>query len=254
MSDLFETIRTSFWHVLPIFIAATFALAIIAERVKALYSTYPVRDLEGFFDKLTDLVMGGKLAEAVALCDRYPAKPTAQVAKQALLRAHQPENLIENGLQLSVGQFTQSIQKRTAFLATIANVATLLGLFGTIAGLIHSFQAVGHADAQQKAALLASGISTAMNATMMGLAVAIPSMVAFSFLMSRTNQLIAETDHSAVRTLDILKQRYYSAESEALSPFNHLNAGGTDLDEEEEMGAAPRSRRGGGRGGMENRP
>jgi biopolymer transport protein ExbB/TolQ len=167
---------------------------------------------------MTDLVMGGKLGEAVAHCDKYPQKPAAQVAKQALLRAHQPENLIEHGVQLAMGQATQAIQKRTAFLATIANVATLLGLLGTIAGLIASFEAVGHADAQQKSALLAAGISQAMNATMLGLAVAIPCMVFFSFLMNRSNRLIAELDHSAVKMVDILKQRYYAAESEAVNP------------------------------------
>jgi biopolymer transport protein ExbB/TolQ len=136
----------------------------------------------------------------------------AQIVKQALLRAHQPETLIEHGLQLAVGTATQKIQKRTTFLATIANVATLLGLFGTIAGLIHSFEAVGHADPQQKSALLAAGISQAMNATMMGLAVAIPCMVAFSFLMNRSNKLVADIEHAAIHSLDMLKQRYYSAE------------------------------------------
>jgi biopolymer transport protein ExbB/TolQ len=241
MTQFFEFLRTSFWHVMPILVAGGFAAAIILERFKALYGTYPIKDTEGFFDKLTDLVMGGKLGEAVAHCDRYPAKPAAQVAKQALLRAHQPENLIEHGVQLAMGRATQAIQKRTAFLATIANVATLLGLLGTIAGLIHSFEAVGHADAQQKSALLAAGISQAMNATMLGLAVAIPCMIFFSFLMNRTNRLIAELDHSAVRMVDILKQRYYAAESEAINP-RYDNGHGDDDDDDAEPVARKGSR------------
>ena len=133
--------------------------------------------------------------------------------RQALLRAHQPEALIEQGLMIAVSEQTQAIQKRTSFLATIANVATLLGLLGTIAGLITSFEAVGHADPQQKSALLAAGISQAMNATMLGLAVAIPCMVAFSFLMNRTNRLVSELEQAGMRSLDILKQRYFQAES-----------------------------------------
>jgi biopolymer transport protein ExbB/TolQ len=141
-------------------------------------------------------------------------KPAAEVTREALLRAHQTENLIESGLTLAVGRASQAIQKRTAFLATIANVATLLGLFGTIAGLIFSFEAVGQADAQQKSVLLAAGISQAMNATLLGLGVAIPCMVAFSFLTSRSNRLIAEVDGAAVRTLDILKQRWYAFDSD----------------------------------------
>ena len=213
MSDFFDFLRTNFFHVLPILIAGAFAVSIIVERSRALFQVYPIKDTQGFFDRLTELVMGGKLGDAMAFCDKYPGKPVAKVAKQALMRAHQPESLIEHGLELAVGEATQHIQRRTSFLATIANVATLLGLFGTIAGLISSFEAVGHADPQQKATLLANGISMAMNATMLGLGVAIPSMIAFSFLMNRTNRLIAEVDHSAVRTLDILKQRYYAAEA-----------------------------------------
>lgn len=212
MSNLFETLRTNLLHMLPILIAGAFAAAIIAERTYALYKAYPLGDSQSFFDKLRDLVLHGKMGEAISLCDRYSSKPEARVVKQALLRANQPEDLIEHGLQLAVTDASRSVQKRTGFLATIANVATLLGLFGTIAGLIHSFEAVGHADAQQKSALLAAGISTAMNATMLGLAVAIPCMVAFSFLINRTNRLVSEIESSAIRTLDLLKQRYYSAE------------------------------------------
>ena len=189
MTGFFDFIRTNFMHVAPILLAGTVALAIMIERSKALFDTYPIKDSQAFFDKINELVLAGKLADAIALCDRYGSKPAALVVKQGLLRAHQPESLIEHGLQLAVGDASLSIQKRTNFLATIANVATLLGLLGTIAGLISSFEAVGHADAQQKSALLAAGISTAMNATMMGLAVAIPCMVAFSFLINRTNRL-----------------------------------------------------------------
>ena len=210
--SIFDFIVNNLAHVAPILIAGAFAIAIILERSRALFKTYPIRDQQGFFNKLTDLLLNGKTAEAVALCDKMSTKPVANVAKQALLRAHQPEELIENGLQLAVHEASASIQKRTTFLATIANVATLLGLLGTIAGLIASFEAVGHADAQQKSALLAAGISTAMNATMLGLGVAIPCMIAFSFLMNRTNKLVGDIDQSAIRVMDILKQRYYHAE------------------------------------------
>jgi biopolymer transport protein ExbB len=86
--------------------------------------------------------------------------------------------------------------------------------------LIASFQAVGQADPAQKATMLTAGISQAMNATMAGLAVAIPCMVAYSFLMNRTNRLVSELDQSAVQTLDILKQRFYSVQSGALKSLS----------------------------------
>jgi biopolymer transport protein ExbB/TolQ len=133
MGNFMQFIKESFFHVAPILVAGAIAVAIVVERARALFSVYPIQNAHAFFEKLGELVLTGKLPEAVALCDRYPSKPAAQVVKQALLRAHQPETLIEHGLQLSVGEATQAIQKRTSFLATIANVATLLGLLGTIA-------------------------------------------------------------------------------------------------------------------------
>ncbi|MBI2712464.1 MAG: MotA/TolQ/ExbB proton channel family protein, partial [Bdellovibrio sp.] len=188
--NLFEFIKDNLFHVLPILIVGGFGLAIIIERFRALYQAYPISNPDDFFNTITNFVMAGKLREATEHCDRYSSKPVARVVKTALLRAHLPETVIEDGLQVATSEASQTIQKRTGFLATIANVATLLGLLGTIAGLIHSFEAVGHADAQQKAALLSAGIATAMNATMMGLGVAIPCMLAFSLYTSRSNKMI----------------------------------------------------------------
>ncbi len=207
---ILDFIRDHFSHALPILIVGAFALAIVLERGKALFVTYPIGNPRAFLDKITEMVLSGQTSQAVAFCDEYEkSKPLARVIKGALIRAHLPESMVEHGIEYEVGLATQMIQKRTSFLATIANVATLLGLFGTIVGLIQSFDAVGHADPQQKSALLAAGIATAMNATMMGLAVAIPSMIAFSFLVNRASRLVAELEHSSVRVLEILKQRYY---------------------------------------------
>ena len=107
-----------------------------------------------------------------------------------------------NSIELSRNKYGEKIQKRTSYLATIANVATLLGLLGTIAGLIESFAAVGHADPQQKAALLANGISTAMNATLLGLGVAVPCMIVFSFFINKANRLISELESAGLMVLD----------------------------------------------------
>jgi len=233
----FEFLANNLGHVMPIIAAGVFAAVIIGERIKALFVEYPLKESEQFFQKIQELLTQGKTPEAISLCDQHRTKPVAQVAKSALTRAHLPEQLIEHGLELAVGDATQAIQKRTGFLAMVANVATLLGLFGTILGLIHSFEAVGHADAQQKSTLLANGIATAMNATMMGLGVAIPCMIAFAFLVNRSNRLVAEMEHAAVRMMDMLKQRFYSIDSKtdsidgwgseqneptAQNPSNHL--------------------------------
>lgn len=215
MQNIFQFIANNFVDVAPILALCIIAVAIVLERFSAVVMTYPLPNVDGFFERVRDLIMADRLAEAIALCDKYPEKPVAQVARTALLRAHQPETLIMDGLEIAVGKATQQIQKRTGFLSAIANVSTLLGLLGTILGLINAFQAVGNATAQERSALLAQGISVAMNATMLGLVVAIPSMIAYSFLMNRSNRLVSETETAAVQILDLIKQRYYSAEIES---------------------------------------
>jgi biopolymer transport protein ExbB len=230
MNGFIDFIQSEFLHAAPILACGAFGLAIIIERVRTLFLALPLRDTQGFFDKITELVMAGRMADAIAFCDRFPGKIVAKIAKVGLMRAHQPENLLEHGIELEVGRASQQIQKRTSFLGTIANVATLLGLFGTIAGLIHSFEAVGHADPQQKSALLAAGISTAMNATMLGLAVAIPCLIAFSFLMNKSSRLIAEAEQGAINMVDILKQRYYAGDALPNGKGHELTAVGENVE------------------------
>lgn len=207
--DILEFIKGNFLHVAPILAAGCIAAAIILERYRTLFLSYSIKNPALFFEKISALTLSGRIGDAISLCDQLPGKPAASLVKSALLRAHEPEEIIQSGIEMSLSDSTGKIQKRTSYLATIANVSTLLGLLGTIAGLIHSFEAVGHADAQQKAAMLASGISTAMNATMLGLGVAIPCMVAFSFLINRSNSLVKELEHAALQTMDSIKRSSY---------------------------------------------
>lgn len=221
MGNIVEFLRENFYHVAPILVAGAIGLMIIVERAQALSWNYPLKNSPFFFKKIRDLVVADRVNEAISLCERYRNKPVIRVAKEALLRAHQPESQLEDGVELAVIEATQQVQVRTPYLATIANVATLLGLFGTIVGLIHSFEAVGHANAQQKSALLAAGISTAMNATMLGLAIAIPSMIAYSILINKTNHLISEIEKTATLMVDIINQRYFSGNNPTHSGQPH---------------------------------
>lgn len=202
--EFFDFIKNNFMHVAPILISGMIALAIIVERAQTLFKTYTIQNTEGFFEKMKELVSKGRINDAAALCNQNSGKPCAELIRSALDRAHQPEELIMNAIEISRNKYAEKIQKRTSYLATIANVATLLGLLGTIAGLIESFAAVGHADPQQKAALLANGISTAMNATMLGLAVAVPCMIVFSFYINKANRLVSELEAAGLMVLDAI--------------------------------------------------
>lgn len=214
MSQFLEFIKNNYLHAVPIVFIGTLATAIVIERTRALIWIYPMKNIIRFFEKIRDQVMLDRIADALSLCEHYQSKLVAQVVKEALLRVNQPESMILDGLQIAVSEAIQKVQKRTSFLSMMANVSTLLGLLGTVVGLVTSFEAVGSISLQQRSSQLATGISTAMNATLLGLGVAIPCMIAFSFLMNRTNRLNVEIDQSAIRILDILKQRYITAEAE----------------------------------------
>ena len=86
----------------------------------------------------------------------------------------------------------------------LGNTGTLLGLLGTIVGLIHSFASVAGEDAAEKAAMLTQGIAMAMNTTAYGLIMAIPALVAFGILQSRTNNLSEDLNQASLRAFNIL--------------------------------------------------
>ena len=214
MGHIVKFVLENFSHVFPIIMAGAIGLIIMAERGLALIWSYPIAGFDNFFERVRALIMKDRIPDAIALCERMREKPVARVVRAGLMRAHQPEELISHGLQIAVSEATEKIQTRTNYLGTIANVATLFGLLGTIIGLVQSFEAVGAANAQQRSAMLANGISTAMNATMLGLGVAIPCMIAFSYLTARGAKLVSQVDQSAVRTLDLLQQRYFRVNDE----------------------------------------
>jgi biopolymer transport protein ExbB len=121
---------------------------------------------------------------------------------------------IEKALRANLMQVIPQMEKRTHYLATFANLATLLGLLGTVSGLIHAFTAVATANPAEKANLLAASISEAMNCTAFGLMVAVPLLFLHSFLQSQTNQLIGSLEAGAVKFLTIVADRQ-SAKAQA---------------------------------------
>jgi biopolymer transport protein ExbB/TolQ len=108
-----------------------------------------------------------------------------------------------------------NVTKRLGYLALLSNVTTLLGLLGTIQGIILAFDAVAYADPSQKQTLLAAGISVAMYTTAMGLAAAIPIMISFSVLNARKDKILTDCAENGSKVLDLLTSRIYREDSEA---------------------------------------
>ncbi len=104
-------------------------------------------------------------------------------------------------------EIVPALEKRTHYIATFANIATLLGLLGTIIGLIKAFTAVSHADPAEKADLLSASISVAMNTTAFGLMVAIPLLLVYSVLQSKTTTLVDSLEMASVKFLNMLTEQ-----------------------------------------------
>jgi len=114
---------------------------------------------------------------------------------------------VEKAIQESMMEIVPQLEKRTHYLATAANVATLLGLLGTVSGLIHAFAAVATANPAEKANLLSASISEAMNCTAFGLLTAVPILVVHAFLQSKTQGLSDGLETAAIRFLNSLSAR-----------------------------------------------
>ena len=97
------------------------------------------------------------------------------------------------------------LEKRTPYLATFANIATLLGLLGTILGLIKAFTAVANVDPSEKANILSASISIAMNTTAFGLMAAIPLLLAFTFMQSKTTEIVDSIEMASVKFVNLIR-------------------------------------------------
>lgn len=183
-----------------------FGVALIFERYKALFFTYSI-EAKTFMTHVMKLVEEDKTEEAIAYCSANEQKPLAYVAKRILERSDRDDSSISDSLDIAAAEVAPGLTKNLSYLAMVSNVVTLVGLLGTVVGLIMSFKAVSFADPSQKQTLLADGISMAMHATAAALIVAIPVMVFYSFLHSKQGKIFSEVDLWATKLIDQLKNR-----------------------------------------------
>lgn len=198
-------------HIFPIIAVGIVSLSIIVERVIALYWKYPINN-HTFLAQLKQMILGNDVAGAINFCSAQGNALGAKVAKAGLMRASRDNKQILAAIEITAHEAISNVRKRVAYLAMLSNVATLFGLLGTIMGLIKAFGAVANVDAATKSIMLADGISTSMNATASGLAVAIPTMIFFSILQSKANRMTEDLDGVAMVTLDLLSSRVYREE------------------------------------------
>jgi biopolymer transport protein ExbB/TolQ len=114
---------------------------------------------------------------------------------------------VQEGVEEAAIRELPKLSERLNYLALFANIATLLGLLGTIAGLQVSFSSLASVEAAKKATMLAKGISQAMNTTAFGLIVAVPCMIFYTMLNNKQQRLTKELDETVVKTVNLIKKK-----------------------------------------------
>lgn len=142
-----------------------------------------------FTDRILEKIHGHKGTEALGISSAHSTKSIARIFHSILERSKRSDEAILQAQEIALTREIPNIQDKTNYLSLIANVSTLVGLLGTVQGLIMSFSAVASADPTKKQELLAQGISVAMNTTALGLMVAIPMMILFVVLSNKQNRL-----------------------------------------------------------------
>lgn len=186
------------WIILAVW---TYGIAITMERTKALFS-YDI-NASSFMSIIKKHVLANEVQKAIQYCSTSKAL-LPMVIRSGLKRANQPKEQIQDAVEASILEVLPKVEKRLGYLGLVANVSTLLGLLGTIHGLIQSFSAVATADPSSKAKLLALGISKAMNTTAFGLVSAISIMVIHTILSNKTEKITADLDEQTIKLIDLL--------------------------------------------------
>ena len=206
MGDLAKAFTEGGIFMYVILLVSVAGLAVIIERFIFLFFRYNI-NASAFMAQITKLVMANNIDRAIKLCNAAPTAALPKVIKAGLTRANKGEVEIANAIEESSLEVVPLVQKRTQTLLAIANVATLLGLLGTIIGMIQAFGALGGASPEERAVLLSKGIAIAMNTTAFGLIVAVPCMIAHIFLSNITTKIINEIDEYSVKLENLLSAR-----------------------------------------------
>ena len=191
----------------PILLVLAVGTAIIIERLIVLSKAWI--DGNSLWSKIEPGIKANKLEDAIQQCRASEAALPKVLAAGLEKAMHEKltkddREELENYIEEAMLAIMPNLEQRTHYLPALANISTLLGLLGTIIGLIQSFQSITAADPSQKAAMLAHGVSVAMNTTAFGLIVAIPIMLCYAYIQSRTIKIVDMLDAFSIKLVNIL--------------------------------------------------
>lgn len=186
-----------------ILVVFALGMAIAVERLLVITATQA--KTRKIWRQLTPMLRARDLMRAEMLLQNQTT-PLARVLHYGLakLQKNAKCEAVESAMEEGIMEVMPDLEVRTHYLATLANVATLLGLLGTIIGLIQAFTAVAEADPAEKADLLSASISVAMNTTAFGLVAAIPLLLIHSFLATKVTRLVDQIEMATVKCLNLV--------------------------------------------------
>ena len=191
----------------PIILCSILALAIVIERVYHLYKAKI--DTKDFMNNVEITVKRNRIAEAIKICDKTPG-PIAHIVKAGIMKHDRSRQEIRESIDDAGHQEVPRLEKNLSLLATIAHVSPLLGLLGTVTGMVRAFQVIQEKSASFNPVSpgdLAGGIWQALLTTVAGLIVAIPTVVAYNYLVNRVDEFVLEMERSVTEVINILSQR-----------------------------------------------
>lgn len=187
------------------------SIAIIIDRTIAVFFQL---NLNGgrFMSQIEKLVVSDNIDKAVKLCNAAPKAALARVLRAGLTRANRGVLEIGNAIEEETLSVTPQVMKRVAALWSLANIAVLVGLFGTVLGLIKAFKAIGFAAPEDKQRLLTNGISEAMNNTAFGLLIAVICIVGHLVISSQAKSIVEQIELHSLKLENMLARRAVAGE------------------------------------------
>jgi len=203
---MFELIQKGGPVMYPIIFCSILALAIVIERFYHLYKAKI--DTKEFMNNIEITVRHNKIADAIKICEKTPG-PIAHIIRAGILKHDRSRQEIRESIEDAGHQEVPRLEKHLSLLATIAHVSPLLGLLGTVTGMVRAFQVIQEKSASFSPVSpgdLAGGIWEALLTTVAGLIVAIPTVVVYNYLVNRVDEFVLEMERSATEVTNILSR------------------------------------------------
>lgn len=194
--------QTGGWVMVAIAVISVAALAVFLERQWVLRQDQVIP--EGLAVEVEDLLERGKVPEAITVCKKSETS-LSKVLLAAVSQAGKSRELIKERIEEVGRRETSRLEKYLPFLGTLVTLAPLLGLLGTVIGMVELFSSIATQGEVENIGVIAGGVYKALYTTVFGLAVAIPSLLAHRLCTSRVERLVFEMEEIALRIMEKLK-------------------------------------------------